>query len=111
MNLQDLGRQVWADSACDRGMRLLVDLRHATVLLQPAQVGELTGWLLDQPQSQRGRAVLVVAKPVETALCLMIQSGLRGHCEVAVFSSIEAAQTFLDPSSVKGVELAVTARA
>jgi hypothetical protein len=110
-HLQALARQVWSDPAYDHDMKALVDLRHATVLMQPTEVRELTGWIVDQPQSLRGRMALVATKPVETALCLMIQNALREHREVAVFSSLAGAETYLGLPPVDGAERPVAMRA
>ena len=95
-----MATQIWSDPRYERNFRTLIDLSQATLSLYPAELREHCQWLNQSTQSLQGRTALVASRPVETALGLMLQNGLRPYREVAVFSTIAAAESFLAEASM-----------
>jgi len=80
--------------------RSLADLRQSTIGLTPKQLRDLVCQLEGDAAIQiRGRLAIVANRPSATALALLFTRYTAGYRECQVFSTIEAANAWLEDDS------------
>jgi hypothetical protein len=88
-------RRLWADPAYSRSYRGLVDLSDESVSVNVADLHALIDFIREQPSVSEARWAAVTASPLATACGLLYQRAIASRHAFEVFSSFEAAASFL----------------
>ena len=81
--------QLWNDSKYNPTFQTFIDLRTAEIQLSPAEITELSEFLLGDEKATSGKIIILVSEPFETALAMIFESKMVTKQEVMVFSDLD----------------------
>lgn len=76
-------------------MDLIVDFSNARLAMSAKELDDFVGNFINSDRSLIGRAAVLVDRPMETALSMIIAEKMAGHQLIGVFTTMEGARTFL----------------
>jgi len=97
--LRDAIRATWAHADYDSTFDGLLDLRHAVIRIAASDVYGLVTMIRGSEQHLRGRFAFVSTHPFATAMSMLYEYRSHAERQVAVFSSLEAAEAWMDAAA------------
>ncbi len=99
--LKEVSHRIWSEPHYDIHLRSIIDYRECSFNLNKKQLDAFCGFLGQNPSSSRGRAALIVDKPLPTAMDILFAKSLGTPNQISIFCTWEAACHFqnikLDP--------------
>ena len=93
--LMALTGDIWADEGYDKSFDIIVDVRDAVFGMRASSIEAFAELVLASENALEGRAAIISAKPVETALSYLFSRKLSEKSPMAVFSTWDAVVDFL----------------
>ena len=90
INLDDIQKgimQIWQDPDYDSSFSGLLDFSNAHVIIGSAEIGSLAKLLLSSAQAATGEIVILVNKPMETALSLIFKNEMIEKNNITIYSN------------------------
>ncbi|MEM1096871.1 MAG: hypothetical protein AAGJ10_19910 [Bacteroidota bacterium] len=97
--LRDAIQETWAHADYDPTFDGLLDLRHAVMRIAASDVYGLVTMIRRSEQHLRGRFAFVSTHPFATAMSMLYEYRSHAERQVGVFSSLEAAEAWLDAAA------------
>lgn len=91
-------RELCADKDYYRGLDGLIDLREIAVAITPEEIEKLVEFTLSKKKRGYGRWAVLVTSPMATALTMLYQQKVSHEHPFAIFSTVEAAASYLGKS-------------
>ncbi|GAB5522124.1 MAG: hypothetical protein RhofKO_43750 [Rhodothermales bacterium] len=98
-DLHEMIQHVWAAPDYDPSYDGVLDLVDATISIAPREVYDLVHIVRDSENHLRGRFAFISSHPLATAMSMLYQYRSHAERQVAVFSTLAAAEAWLDQAA------------
>ena len=92
-------QELCADKNYSRGLDGLIDLRDIAVAIKPEEIEWLVDFTLSKKKRGYGKWAVLVTSPMATALTMLYQQKVSHAHPFAIFSTTEAAASYLGRSA------------
>ncbi len=85
---ENIINKLWNDPKYNPIYKTFIDLRNAEMQLSPAEISELSEFLLGNEMATSGKIVILVSEPFETALAMIFETKMISKQEVMILSNV-----------------------
>lgn len=94
-DMKDLALKIWADPDYSQNFDGIVDYRDSELNATPDAISEIADFFLHASEASYGRAAIIVARPLETALNVLFAERMQRRNVLQLFTTWEAACEFI----------------
>lgn len=95
-DMKDLALIIWADPDYSQNFDGIIDYRDSELNASPDAISEIADFFLHASEASYGRAAIVAARPLETALNFLFAERMQRRNVLRVFTTWEAACRFVE---------------